>query len=149
MMLLLKSPTCSKPPYIDILMVSGVSLFNASPDLLFSHLTGSSLLAIDNDNTVYTYNVVVTQAAAACQSVLNPAIAVAINVYPNPSKDWIKIDGLTELSNIQIFDITGKLILSQEYQADDRIDISNLTVGMYILNIRNSEGVSSKKIIKL
>ena len=71
-----------------------------------------------------------------------------INVYPNPSKDWIKIDGLTELSNIQIFDITGKLILSQEYQADDRIDISNLTVGMYILNIRNSEGVSSKKIIK-
>lgn len=71
-----------------------------------------------------------------------------INIYPNPSKDWIKIDGLSEVSNIQIFDITGKLILSQEYQLDDRIDISNLTVGMYILNIRNSEGSSSKKIIK-
>lgn len=71
-----------------------------------------------------------------------------INIYPNPSKDWIKIDGLTELSNIQIFDVTGKLVLSQEYQVDDRIDISSLTTGMYILNIRNSEGVSSKKIIK-
>lgn len=71
-----------------------------------------------------------------------------INIYPNPSKDWVKIDGLTELSDVQIFDITGKLILQQEYQIDDRIDISNLTVGMYILNIRNSEGVSSKKIIK-
>jgi hypothetical protein len=44
-----------------------------------------SLLAIDNDNTVYTYNVVVTQTAAACQSVLNPDVAVAINVYPNPT----------------------------------------------------------------
>jgi len=44
-----------------------------------------SLLAIDNDNTVYTYNVVVTQTAAACQSILNPAVAVAINVYPNPT----------------------------------------------------------------
>jgi hypothetical protein len=71
-----------------------------------------------------------------------------INIYPNPSKDWIKIDGLTESSNIQIFDITGKLILQQEYQVDDKIDISSLTTGMYILNIRNSEGVSSKKIIK-
>ena len=44
-----------------------------------------SLLAIDNDNTVYTYNVVVTQTAAACQSILNPAVAVAITVYPNPT----------------------------------------------------------------
>ena len=60
----------------------------------------------------------------------------------------IKSDGLTESSNIQIFDITGKLILQQEYQVDDKIDISSLTTGMYILNIRNSEGVSSKKIIK-
>jgi hypothetical protein len=71
-----------------------------------------------------------------------------ISIYPNPSKDWVKIDGLTELSDVQIFDITGKLVLSQEYQLDDRIDISSLTTGMYILNIRNSEGVSSKKIIK-
>lgn len=71
-----------------------------------------------------------------------------INIYPNPSKDWIKIDGISEVSDVQIFDITGKLILQQEYQVDDRIDISNLTVGMYILNIRNSEGEFSQKIIK-
>ena len=71
-----------------------------------------------------------------------------VNIYPNPSKDWVKIDGISEVSDVQIFDITGKLVLLQEYQVDDRIDISNLTVGMYILNIRNSEGVSSKKIIK-
>ena len=71
-----------------------------------------------------------------------------INIYPNPSKDWIKIDGISEVSDVQIFDITGKLVLQQEYQIDDRIDISSLTTGMYILNIRNSEGVSSKKIIK-
>ena len=71
-----------------------------------------------------------------------------INIYPNPSKDWVKIDGISEVSDVQIFDITGKLVLQQEYQIDDRIDISSLTTGMYILNIRNSEGVSSKKIIK-
>jgi hypothetical protein len=44
-----------------------------------------SLLAIDGDNTIYTYNVVVTQTAAACQSILNPAVAAVITVYPNPT----------------------------------------------------------------
>jgi hypothetical protein len=71
-----------------------------------------------------------------------------VTIYPNPSKDWIKIDGLTELSDVQIFDITGKLILQQEYQLDEMINIANLTAGMYILKIRNSQGMSSKKIIK-
>lgn len=71
-----------------------------------------------------------------------------INIYPNPSKDWIGIDGLTETSNIQIFDITGKLILSQQYQVGDRINISDLTIGIYILKIRNSQGESCKKMIK-
>ena len=71
-----------------------------------------------------------------------------INIYPNPSKDWIKIDGLTELSDVQILDITGKLILQQEYQVDDKIDISSLTTGMYIIKVRNSGGEFSQKIIK-
>jgi hypothetical protein len=71
-----------------------------------------------------------------------------INIYPNPSKDWMKIDGISEVSVVKIFDITGKLVLSQEYQVDDRIDISCLTPGMYILNIKNSEGEFNQKIIK-
>ena len=71
-----------------------------------------------------------------------------INIYPNPSKDWIKIDGLTDLSDVQIFDITGKLILQQEYQIDDMINLSSLTTGMYIIKVRNSGGEFSQKIIK-
>lgn len=71
-----------------------------------------------------------------------------INVYPNPSKDWIKIDGLKESSDVQIFDVTGKLVLQQEYQVDEMINISSLTVGMYIIKVRNSGGEFSQKIIK-
>lgn len=71
-----------------------------------------------------------------------------VNIYPNPTRDWIKIDGLLENSDIYIFDISGKLILSQKYQIDEMINISDLNVGMYIVNIRNSKGMFSKKLIK-
>lgn len=71
-----------------------------------------------------------------------------INIYPNPTRDRIKIDGLLENSDIYIFDISGKLILSQKYQIDEMINISDLNVGMYIVNVRNSKGVFSQKLIK-
>lgn len=71
-----------------------------------------------------------------------------INVYPNPTSGLLKIDGLTEISDIQIFDIAGKLIFQQQYQENETINISELNSGMYIVNVRNSQGVFSSKIIK-
>lgn len=79
--------------------------------------------------------------------VVEPVIP-EVNIYPNPTKDQIKIDGLIEPSNVQIFDIYGKLVLAQEYQDNEEINISNLNVGVYILQVRNSKGVFSQKLIK-
>ena len=71
-----------------------------------------------------------------------------IHIFPNPSADWIQIDGLKETSHIQIFDIAGKLVLSQECQIEETINISDLNTGMYIVHVQNSEGVFSTKLIK-
>jgi hypothetical protein len=71
-----------------------------------------------------------------------------IHIFPNPSTDWIKIDGLKETSHVQIFDIAGKLVLSQECQIEETINISDLNAGMYIVHVQNSEGVYSTKLVK-
>jgi hypothetical protein len=80
--------------------------------------------------------------------VVEPPVIPEVNIYPNPTKDQIKIDGLIEPSNVQVFDIYGKLVLAQEYQDNEEINISNLNVGVYILQVRNSKGVFSQKLIK-
>lgn len=55
-----------------------------------------------------------------------------IKVYPNPAKDQITISGI-ETSDIEIFDITGRLVLKQQITEDQQIDVSNLSKGMYFI----------------
>ena len=65
-----------------------------------------------------------------------------IIIYPNPSSDMIYIDGINSQKNIELFDLTGRKIISQNYK--NGINISDLNRGIYILNIQNQ----NYKIIK-
>ena len=77
-----------------------------------------------------------------------------LQVYPNPSKDQIKIslNNNTKLENatVEIRSIDGSLKLKlTNYQSNESIDISALSNGLYILNVQDATGVVSKKINKI
>ncbi|WP_353084547.1 PQQ-dependent sugar dehydrogenase [Flavobacterium sp.] len=74
------------------------------------------------------------------------------SLFPNPAKNSISI----KLSNdnlatkITIFDLTGKLILSQklENNPENTISISSITKGIYMVSVETENGISySKKLI--
>ena len=65
-----------------------------------------------------------------------------ISIYPNPSSEMIYIDGINSQTEIELFDLTGRKIISQNY--NNGINISELNRGIYILNIQNQ----NYKIIK-
>ena len=68
------------------------------------------------------------------------------NVYPNPSSDKITISGLPINAEIQIADLTGKILLKQKVANNNTtIDISRFPQGVYVLC--SSLGV--KKIVKM
>ncbi len=70
----------------------------------------------------------------------------SFTVYPNPTSDAINISGLPAGSEIQISDLSGKLLVSQRTGNDPAtINISRLHQGIYIL--RSAYGV--KKVVKL
>ena len=72
----------------------------------------------------------------------------ATQVYPNPAKDFIAIKNeKTEDLSYQIFDISGKLILSGKSKSNEKIDIQTLEKGNYFLQIQNESG--EKENIKL
>lgn len=68
----------------------------------------------------------------------------SINVYPNPAKSFIKISGLQESTDYEIFSIDGQLIKKGISNPDSEINISTLVKGTYILKFSNQ----SVKIIK-
>lgn len=62
-----------------------------------------------------------------------------IRVYPNPTSNFIYIDGLLEESEVRLFNVEGKLILSTK---ENTINISYLSSGMYLLFV-------NKQLIKI
>jgi sugar lactone lactonase YvrE len=71
-----------------------------------------------------------------------------INIYPNPTTGkFIFETNATEKQTMQMFDINGRLVLSQSISGTTNIDVSNFDNGIYTLTIKNSLGVTNKKLV--
>ena len=73
---------------------------------------------------------------------INQLDPTAINIYPNPAQDVLTITG--DYTSVDMFNVLGELVLSSEYT--NSIDISSLSDGIYILNIRAENDIQTQKI---
>ena len=84
----------------------------------------------------------------ACTSVCNITISIQdnntseFNIYPNPAKDVLIIDGI--YNSVNIYDVFGKLVLTTKSQKS--IDITKLSNGVYMLEINTGNAFKTKKI---
>ncbi|MBK1894778.1 T9SS type A sorting domain-containing protein [Chryseobacterium paridis] len=72
----------------------------------------------------------------------------AVSIYPNPTSDYINftVSSRTKLEEVSIYDVSGKLV-SQQKIINNRLDLSFLIQGVYLLKFNNSE-LKPVKIIK-
>ena len=74
---------------------------------------------------------------------------IAIGLYPNPVEEtlYIKMPASVSTTSVEIFDINGKLILTQE-RVIESVDVSQLQQGLYFVNITADSNTVTKKIVK-
>lgn len=76
-----------------------------------------------------------------------------INLFPNPASQsiTIQIRGNIVLSNVNIYDLSGKLLfrksLSGNYQSNLNLDIDTLSTGVYFLELNSETATAVKKLI--
>jgi len=71
-------------------------------------------------------------------------------VYPNPAKNQIIIEGTPDVSKIEIFTITGSLVLEATVSSlKTNVDISQLQNGTYLYSVLDNNGIviSSDKLV--
>ncbi len=68
-----------------------------------------------------------------------------ITIYPNPASDFITIN-TSEKASIKVFDITGKLKISENLTGNT-LNISTLSEGVYFISIQTETGVYNTKFI--
>lgn len=89
----------------------------------------------------YTINVAVLA--------VNDNVKNAVKIYPNPVIDVLNIEAASKVSNVQVFDISGKVVSSFDLNAvKNQVNLSKLAPGVYVVNIQTDKGVQSVKIIK-
>lgn len=71
-----------------------------------------------------------------------------IKVYPNPANNYIYFNTNAENNIIKIYDNTGKIVKTiNSYQNKHRINISDLTNGIYFCKIKTDSSVSFSKFV--
>lgn len=79
---------------------------------------------------------------------INEVKRVDIQLYPNPVADVLYIQTEETITNLRLLTISGVLMI-EENEVFDKIDISNLPQGVYILTLRSAEGnLWQERIIK-
>jgi len=72
-------------------------------------------------------------------------------VFPNPARDYIQLKSNESLSRVIVSNLIGQIVLEKKLKAEnERIDISMLREGTYLLTLITSGGESRKmKLIKI
>ncbi|MFM7683359.1 MAG: T9SS type A sorting domain-containing protein, partial [Bacteroidota bacterium] len=73
------------------------------------------------------------------------------NVYPNPTDDilTIELENMTGFHQIQLNDLTGKMIISKEIENHEQLNLSLLNEGIYLLTIlKDGEVIGIERVVK-
>lgn len=79
-------------------------------------------------------------------------LASKFAIYPNPTKDVVNISnaGNILVSNIAVVDLNGRTVKTVQFDGttEAQINISELSSGVYMMNVTSDKGTITKKIVK-
>jgi hypothetical protein len=86
------------------------------------------------------------EAACAGLSIEDNAFGLGVSVYPNPTDNYLFIEGNKNPISISIYNLLGKKVISTKNT--NRIDVKELSSGVYIINISDGISQTDRKFVK-
>ena len=111
--------------------------------LLTNQPTQSSACAVFQYGEIEDYAVKIS----APLSVNDSAQTQTLQVYPNPASDVLNITKVNSNAIYSIYNTTGQIV-SKGKITDNKVQVSNLTKGIYIISIDNNGETTKVKFIK-
>lgn len=74
----------------------------------------------------------------------------SLKVYPNPAQNVLFIEILQDATRLEIVNVIGEKVMAFDNLTNDKLEIntSNLTTGVYLINLYTETGVQSMKFLK-
>jgi hypothetical protein len=137
------------PPLTYSWLLNGQQVSTAQ-DLSGSPAGDYTLVITDDNDCSVTRTFTISNTSAT----ENPVLADGIRIFPNPANNWITVALPEELSgqetDVQVFDMTGRRVLSQYSEGDSQImlSLSGFAEGLYHVMI-SSGSVRTSRIVVL
>ena len=103
------------------------------------------------DQPLYTDFFITKLAASPCGELASEDFTNgALNLYPNPSANLVYVQSKELLTNYQILNMLGQVVLTGSFlTGENAISIAGLVTGTYIINFKTIDGTSfRRKILK-
>jgi hypothetical protein len=97
-----------------------------------------------DDNQVYFDNISLVAKATAS---VNDVFSSKISIYPNPANEFVQISTSETITGVEVYNLIGKKVISSSKLINNKIDISNLSKGVYVLKVMSNDLIGSRKII--
>jgi hypothetical protein len=89
--------------------------------------------------------ITVTQAAGTPTAIAETPGDVALTMYPNPVSSSLTIQTALPIQGVIVTDLSGNVVAAGKTAT---VDMSRLSKGLYLVQVRTEKGVTTKKISK-
>lgn len=71
------------------------------------------------------------------------------NFYPNPTKNEVKLSANDEIKSVEVYNLLGQSVINKKLNMKEpKIDVSDLSKGVYIMKVTIGESLGSYKFVK-
>ena len=128
---------------IDIAVSASTPLSNGNYRIVVNLLPTAGVEANKLDQ-IFTTNVSVVESGLSTQTFEN----IGVQIFPNPSSVFTNIKSNFPLKSIKLFSLEGKIIYENHVeQAHFNLDVSSFSKGFYFLQVSNTKGTATKKLV--
>ncbi len=134
------------PSNTNVLYISGLNV----GDEIVCVMTSSELCSSPAQS-----NVLVVDSCGTIIGLQDKGVVVGmLQVFPSPTTGpvMVQMPGARGKTQIQVFNMQGKLLVDKEVQANGSLevtlDLGDAADGIYLLQVKNQRGVTTRKVIK-
>ncbi len=112
----------------------------------YAPMTVANVVVLPNMNKAYTFYLTPADGLDALTG-MNDMVSRGINVYPNPAKDMLHIDG-PGLQRLVIINYNGQVVYENNNLLNSNtINIGHLSSGIYMIKAETTDGITVKKVV--
>lgn len=123
---------------------SGKVQFYAEPNLSDTTRTDTiTITHLNNPDIVERF--VISQAPTTPTSINTLQVEKLVSVSPNPTSDYFVVSGINAATWVSVYDISGKKVMEKTVSPDEKISVSTLPKGIYLVKVN---GQTAKLMVK-